>query len=176
MILLAIFLYVKSKYVITVERPGSKLSNETIWKYYHRICENKLVITNLYSIYKAPKVLKYIYMNENVKSILEEIKFIGLYQEDLLADIIILCEYFFKLHYNTLIGKYDSSTYLSIIMDIQKEILMLFDNTIYNIPSISTMLDIDNVDIFINTKKLQIHSITSRYIQILKRKYGFQFV
>jgi hypothetical protein len=162
-------------YKVYTENKGARgLRPANIWKYYKEICKNKMVLSDIYFVNKAPNTIKYILMNEDIKGILEDFHVISLYQEDLLADIIILTEYFCKVHFNVVIGKYDACTYSDILKDIQREILQKLSITIFNIPSISTMVDIPDINTYIDTKKRDLHALTNKYMNILKHKYNEQ--
>jgi hypothetical protein len=164
-------------YKVYTENKGARVIRPAnIWKYYQEICKNKVVVSDIYFVHKAPNTIKYIFMNEDIKGVLEDLHVISLYQEDLLADIIILTEYFCRLHFNVVIGKYDACTYSDILKDIQREILQKLSITIFNIPSASTMVDIPNIDTYIDTKKRDLHAITNKYMNILKHKYKQQCV
>jgi hypothetical protein len=146
--------------------------NEEIWKYYQQLTSKRHVsFSRVYAVDKGPKTIKYIFLNPRVKSIMEQLYFMRHYQEDLLANIIIYVETFFRLHYNVIIGKYDACRYIPIIKDIQIEILELFGHITFNVPKHSSIIDIPDIDKHIHKKQKELHAITTRYITVLKHKF-----
>ncbi len=145
---------------------------DTKWKRFNEMTQNKVVYSNsIYNIHKGPNKLKYIFMHKNLKSILEDIDFILKYQQDIFLDIIIYIEYFLKIHYYIIIGKYDTCTYIPILKDIQKHIVILLSTTVFNLPNKSQIVDIQDIDTYINKKTLEIKAILDKYMTILKHKY-----
>lgn len=149
-----------------------KVSSDIKWKKFNELTKNKVVYSNaVYNIHKGPDRLKYIFMHQNLKLVIEDLDFIMKYQQDLFLDIIIYIEYFLKIHYNILIGKYDPCTYIPILKDIQKHVVILLSTTIFNLPNTSTIIDIPNLDQFIERKTMDIKAILGKYMTILKHKY-----
>lgn len=143
-----------------------------LWAKYNNLVRHKTMTTPLYNIHRGPDKLKYIFIHGDVVSIIEDLDFIMKYQEDILLDFIIYIEYFFKFHYNVMLGKYDACTYIPILKDIQKQIINTLSQTIFNLPNHSTVVDIPNLDSFIAVKRRDILAITTKYILILKHKYA----
>lgn len=147
-------------------------NTDSIWKTYNSLVKDKLVFSkNTVNIYKGTSNLKYIMMHEDIKGIMEDLEFILKFQPDIIIDILILLEYFYKIHYNVMIEKYEPCSYVPILRDLEKEIINIFSTFVYNLPDISTTIAIGNIDEFMLVKLRDIQSILQRYMNILKNKF-----
>lgn len=133
----------------------------------YEIPENKI-----YHIHKTPRNIKYIKKNEDIKNIIYDLKFLQIYNKELYEKFISYFEYFLKIHYNVMLEKYDYRTYFSILKDIRNEILNIMKSIYFNVPKISTIIDIPDLDKYIEKRILIIQSITYKYMKIAYNKYS----
>jgi len=129
----------------------------------------------IFEIYKTPKKIIYIRKNEEVKKILYDLKFLEIYDKSLYEQIFSYFEYFLKIHYNVLIGKYDINLFFPILQDIRTEILNKMKTIYFNTPNISTIIELDenpNIDIFIEKQIAKVQAFTYKYMKILYNKYN----
>ena len=144
-----------------------------VWSKYEELITNRFVTNSKsYHVYKAPNQLKYIYIHANIRSILEELDFLLRFQPELLIDLIIMMEKFLQIHYNVMIEKYDACAYIPVLLDIEKDIINMFNGYVFNLPDKSTTLDIPDLDRYMQSQSKQIHAFTSRMITIAKKKYN----
>ena len=163
------FWYLRSK-----NRKGD--SSGVIWKKYNELTKDKIIFSkNTVNIYKGTSSLKYILMHEGMKSIIEDLDFILKFNPDIIIDIIILLEYFYKIHYNVMIEKYDACSYIPILQDIRNEVVNTFSTFVFNLPDISTTIDIPDIDSFMNTKLREIQSLLQKQLSIIKNKFGCSY-
>lgn len=150
-----------------------EVENESkmIWKRYSEMIKGKQVLNNhIFHVHKAPKQIKYIHMHRDLKDKLEDLEFILKYEPDLVLDIIIYLEFFLKIHYNIMINKYNIELYLPVLYDIKDTIFNLLSFSTFNLPSVSSIVDIPNIDEYIFIKRQDIHVLLNKYINILKHK------
>jgi len=139
---------------------------EKILDHDYEIPEDKI-----YFIHKTPRNLKYIKKNDDIKQIIYDIKFLKIYDQALYEKIVSYLEYFLKVHYKVMLGKYDFELNFQILKDIRIEILNSMKTIYFNIPNISTIIDIKNMDNYIEQRIIKIQSITMKYLKIAYHKY-----
>jgi Ca2+/Na+ antiporter len=132
----------------------------------YEVPENKI-----FFIHKTPRNIKYIKKTKDVQQIIYDIKFLKVFDNALYQKIITYLEYFLKIHYKVVIGKYDFELYFPILKDIRNEILNSMKTIYFNIPTISTTIDIKNLDKYTEQRILKIQSITLKYLKIIFHKY-----
>ena len=143
-----------------------------IWKRYEELCKNKRIVNdNVFLIYKGPESLKYLKRIEPIKTTCEDLYILINYEMDAFVDVLIYLDYFFKIHYKLMLGKYDACTYIPILMDIQKNIVNNLATFVFCIPMISNIINKGDIDLFMRQKITQIQSFTERYLNIAKKKY-----
>ena len=149
-----------------------KKQKPDVWIQYNKLVKDKRIFNkNNVSIYKGPSTLKYILMHKDMKGIMEDLSFILQFNPDILINVLILTENFFKIHYNVMIQKYDACSYIPILRDIENEILNTLSMLVFDLPDISTTIDIENIDTFMQIKIRDIQSLTQKYMTILKHKF-----
>lgn len=148
-------------------------STENIWTYYDNLISGKVVNSSPHTFRqtKAPKRLVYIHRHPNLVYVMEDMYVFRNYQSEILADMLILLEHFCKVHYNVMLGKYDVSTNVQVLIDMKHAIVRLFDDFIFNLPSISTVLYIQDIDQYVEERKTHVHGVLNRFLQILRNKY-----
>jgi hypothetical protein len=132
----------------------------------------EILDNKIYYIHKTPRNLKYIKRTEDIKQIIYDLKFLKIYDNALYEKITSYLEYFLKLHYKIMLGKYDYELNFQILKDIRNEILNSMKTIYFNIPNISKILDIKNIDNYIEQRIIKIQSITGKYLNIVYHKYG----
>jgi hypothetical protein len=133
----------------------------------YEIPENKI-----YFIHKTPRNIRYIKKTQDIQQVIYDIKFLKTFDSALYEKIISYLEYFLKVHYKIMLGKYDFELYFSVLKDIRNEILNSMKTIYFNIPTISTTIYIKNLDTYIEQRIIKIQSITLKYIKIAFHKYN----
>lgn len=147
-------------------------SKGSLWEEYEAMVRDKPVFSgSMFFLHKGPQRLRYILMNEDAKGVIEDLDFIRKYNPEVLADAIIYLEYFFKVHYNVMIQKYDPCTYITILQDVSKACLNTLARSTFNIPKVSTIIDIPDLDEYMEGKIRALQAIMESYMQVLKNKY-----
>ncbi len=169
-VIITLYIYINSDFYIEEKKIQNK--NVNFWKNIDSMIQDyTFVDNNIFAIHKAPKNIKFIKTNQNISNIIEKLEFLKIYQKDTYLKIIIYLEHFLKLHYNVMIDKYDACLYYSIMRDIKKELLNLMNSLYFSLPMKSNILDIKNIDEYLNKYIIEIQAITTNYISILKNKY-----
>ena len=134
----------------------------------------EMMVNTVYKIHKPLKDLRYIKSLKEMQETLYDIRFLMIYDKEDFIDLIVMIEYFLKIHFNVMIGKYDIQTYYAILKDIRKELLNAMHSAFFDIPQYSTTFDSPdlNKEMKIATKRLQ--AITYRYLKVLSHKYRDQ--
>jgi hypothetical protein len=134
----------------------------------------EMIVNTVYKIYKPLKDLRYIKTSKEMQQSLYNMRFLLIYDKEDFIDLIVLIEYFLKIHFNVMIGKYDVKTYYAILKDLRKEILNAMHSSFFDIPQYSTTFD--NPDLI---KELQhalkmVQATTYKYMKVLSHKYQKQ--
>lgn len=154
--------------------PKKNTINNSIWKEYSREIADRPVYNNFYNVHKGPKEIKYILMHPEVTQLFNDISFTRKYSKHLFLDILIYCEYFFKMHYNVMIEKYDPCNYVPLMQDIRNIIYDLMSEFVFVLPEISTIVDIPNIDKYVQFRTKKLDAILIHYIDIVRHKYYSQ--
>jgi len=144
-----------------------------IWFYYTHLVKNKHVLSsrNIYKYQYPPKSLQYIERNITVKSVFEKLYPIRVFDEHLIGEIIILVEHFLRTHYKVVIGKYDPQLFIQHLEDIAEEVDVLFQRFVYNIPNVSSLFDIEDLDMYVHEQHKIMMNLLQRHIRIVRNKY-----
>ena len=126
---------------------------------------------NIFGVHKTPKKLRYLRRNGDIKNILYDLKFLKIYDMESLSKTTAYLEYFLKIHYMVMINEYDYGLFYPILKDIRNALLNIMKSTVYNTPNISTILDIPDIDAYIQLRTLRIQSITYKFLKILHKKF-----
>lgn len=174
-VLMVVYLYIQSDFYKD-ERSKKERKSTDIWQTLTKDMQQyELLFPNVYDLHRQPQHLKYILMNPYVQQIIEDLYFVRIYNKATYIQMIIALEYFFRIHYNIMIGKYDVNMYLQTLLDVQKEVLNMLTALALNTAPVSLIIDIDNMDNFIQTKKRDLHGIMTKYIQMIRNKYKSHF-
>jgi hypothetical protein len=124
-----------------------------------------------YQVYKYPGSTKYSYRIKEYRALMQELEFVYIYDVEKLNHIKALGEAFFKTHFNVMMGKYEPGLYIGELHDFKNEILELMREFVYILPKVSTVVDIPDLDNFVEKKTLQFNELLSRYIRIVSHAY-----
>jgi hypothetical protein len=131
----------------------------------------QMVLETVYKLHKPLKSLRFIKNNNEATQLVYYLRFLMIYDREGYLDFIICLEYFLKLHFNIMIGKYDIETNFVILKDIRYELLNALQTSTYNIPNISKVFDGRNLDERIKTATMKVQALTYRYVKIVYKKY-----
>lgn len=131
----------------------------------------EMMLETVYKVHKPLKSLRFIKNNNEATQLVYYLRFLMIYDREGYLDFIIYLEYFLKLHFNIMIGKYDVETNFIILKDIRYELLNALQTTTYNIPNISKVFDGKNLDERVRTAIIKLQALTYRYVKIIYKKY-----
>lgn len=142
----------------------------------------EFVFKNIYPLHKAPKDLKYLRKDEQISTIIYNLRSLLIYDKYSYLNVVVLLEYFLKIHFNVLLGKYDPSLYEQILKDTCAEVVNTLTAMTINIPTISTVVEVpktfgvpnDHFEAYIAKNVLLLHAILKDNLKILRRKYGYK--
>jgi hypothetical protein len=134
----------------------------------------EMIVNTVYKVHKPLKDLRYVKSSKEMQETLYNMRFLLIYDKEDFIDLVVLIEYFLKIHFNVMIGKYDVYTYYAILKDIRKEILNAMHSSFFDIPQYSTTFDSPDLikELQLATKKVQ--AITYKYLKVLSHKYRKQ--
>lgn len=170
-LLMGIYLYSQSTFFLEDKIKEQKTSKELWREVQDDLRKFTLHIEDVYSLHKPPDKLKYIFMNPVLTRILEDLYFLRIYNNETYMQTVIGLEYFMKLHYNIMIDKYDACQYFPIVRDIRRNVLNFLSSITLNTSSVSRVVDIPNIDTFVEKRIRDIQGITNKYINVLRHKY-----
>lgn len=171
---LALITYATS-YVSSVDKRTAK---NNVLAYIQDI-ENKvvkhstpeMVLETVYKLHKPLKSLRFVKNNEEASELVYNLRYLDIYEHELYFDFIIYLEYFLKLHFNMMIGKYDIDTNYTILQDVRYELLNTLQSYHFKIPDYSTTFDGGNLVDRLSISIAKLQALTYRYMKILHKKY-----
>jgi hypothetical protein len=125
-----------------------------------------------YTIHKSPKTLKYLMKKDDFMNLIYDLKFMKIYDKSSYYKLISYINYFLKIHYYVVLEKYDFKLNFPILKDLRNDILNIMKSIHYNIPDISTILDIKNVDIYVQQRTKKMQGLTYKYLKIIYHKFN----
>jgi hypothetical protein len=131
----------------------------------------EMMLKTVYRIHKPLKDLRYIRTSRELQETLYNLRFLLIYDKEDFIDIIVMLEYFIKIHFNVMIGKYDVETYYAILQDIRKEALNSLKSSFFNLPEHSTTFYSTNLLGQMQQECTRVQAITYKYMKILSHKY-----
>lgn len=131
----------------------------------------EMMLETVYKLHKPLKSLRFIKNNREATQLVYYLRFLMIYDRETYLDFIVYFEYFLKLHFNMMIGKYDVETNFVILKDVRYELLNILQASTYNIPTISRVFDGKDLDQRIRTAILKLQAFTYRYVKIIYKKY-----
>jgi hypothetical protein len=126
---------------------------------------------NIFYVHKTPRNLKFIKRHNEFMHVIYDLRFLNIYDQALYNKLISYIEYFLKIHYKIMIGKYEVDLYLGMLKDIRSEILNIMKTIYFNIPNVSTILYIDDLDNYVETRIQKVQAITYKLLKVIGRKY-----
>ena len=126
----------------------------------------------IFAIHKTPRNLKYLMKKDEYVKIIYDLKFLKIYEKQLYYKLISYVNYFLKMHYNTMLEKYDYKLYFPILKDLRNEILNIMKSIHFNTPDISTILEVPNLDDFINKRTKLMQALTYKYLKVIYHKFN----
>lgn len=143
-----------------------ELENKVV---HHRTPE--MMLEHVYTIHKPLKDLYHIKKNNVFKEVLFRLQFLQIYEQQQYFDIVVMMEYFLKIHFNTMIGKYDYQTNYNIMEDIREEIINAMYSCYFNIPRYSKTFVSPNLEDALKKSIRMFQSITYKLLKIVRNKY-----
>ena len=126
--------------------------------------ESEIPEDKVFSVHKTPKNINFIKKFPDFQNILYELRYLKKYDKPLYDKIVTYLEYFLRMHYKIMIGKYDFALSYQSIKDVRNELLNTLKTIPYNVPEMSSFEK--------NTELIR--SITFNYIRTLFHKYPVQ--
>lgn len=163
------YFYNQNKQIVINE---SKNIITFIDKIEKNLLESRELWGNIYFIHKTPKKLIYLRKNKTICKVIYDLKWIEIYDKYSLYTCVAYLEYFLKIHYNMMWGRYSYSIYIDILQEIRNTILNTLQSVHFNIPRISKVVDIEDLHSYIQKRILIIQSITGKYVKIIYHKYS----
>lgn len=130
---------------------------------------------SIFFIHKTPKNLKYIKKTDELLQVLYDIKFLSIYNSELFYKLISYIEYFLKIHYKMMLGKYEFKIYYQILRDIRIEILNIMKSSYLSLPNISTILSMPDINNYMEKRIRKVQAVTYSYLKIICHKYNKPF-
>lgn len=124
-----------------------------------------------YQVYRHVKNTKYSYRIKEYKDIMDKLEFLYIYDDDQLNHVKSVCENFFKTHFNIMMGKYDPQLFITELHDFKQIALDLMREFVFVTPQISSIVDIPNIDVFLEEQTNKLNELLSRYIRIVSHAY-----
>jgi len=128
----------------------------------------------IYYIHKTPRDLKYLAQADDIKKIMYDLSFLNIYDTPSFERVISYTEYFLKIHYKIMTGKYDFGTYFPLLRDTRNELLNTMKAIYFTLPKISKIMHIDDLDLYLEDKIVLMQAKTNRYMKVLIHKQGVQ--
>jgi hypothetical protein len=156
------------QYVLKGSNEKNKIG-QTFSKHAESIQDIEIVIPNVNMLHKKPKHMIYIYHNEPIMKIINDLSFIKTYDNAFFEQIVIIIEGYLKVYYGILDGKYEDKKYFGMMLDMRNEVLSLLQQLYLNVPIyVKTKRENAHGIIEKNTRKIQ--SITYHHLKIISRR------
>jgi hypothetical protein len=135
--------------------------------------DHAFIFPKIYSLHKPPKKLQYLRKDSKIANIIYDLRKLRVYDNVSYVSMVVLIEYFLKLHFNIILGKYNADIYDQMIVDVRTEILNTMHAMLFNLPKKSTVISVpgDDVEEFLYDKILEMSSVTDTYVKILRNKF-----
>lgn len=131
----------------------------------------ELVLHNLYSIHTFNGKLKYVRRHKRIVKFIQDIKVIEIYDVPTFQRVIVLMENFLKIHFYIMIEKYQPSLNIPVLHDIHLEILNVLSQCIFIMPKVSKVLDIPDIDTYMERRIKDIDAILQNFEQMVTNKF-----
>jgi len=130
----------------------------------------EMIVESSYKVHKPLKDIYHVKKNTEVKETIYRLNFLKIYDNEQYIDVVVLLEYFFKIHFNVMIGKYDYKSNMDVLTDIKNEIINSLYTSFYNIPKVSKTVDAD-VEKELKFSIIKLQAIMTKYLRIAKHKF-----
>ena len=159
------------------QKQKKKNNNQSVYfdKVEKQLSGDKELNSSIYYIHKTPRNIKFIKQHESISKILYDMKFLEIYDTALYEQLVSHCEYFLKIHFKVMIGKYDFNLYYPVLVDTRNELLNLFKSIVLNVPNISTILEIPDINEYVNKRTRMMQGMTYKLLKLLCHKYNKPF-
>lgn len=172
LLLFVLFSYkstITKQYTVDIQNIEQYILNLEKQVVQHRTPE--MVLEHTYIIHKPLKDLYHIRKNTVIKGMIYNLRFLQTYEQQQYLDIVVMIEYFLKIHFNVMIEKYDYQTYHAILGDIRDEVLNSLYACYYNVPRYSKTYDSPNLEVQLKQSIHIFQSITLKLLKVLRNKY-----
>jgi hypothetical protein len=130
------------------------------------IHDSEIPEDKVFPLHKVPKKLSFIKKFPDFQQLLYELRSLKTYDKSLYDKIVSYIEFFLRIHFKVMIGKYDHKLYYPILKDIRNELLNTTKTIVFNVPNDSSLEK--------NTEHLK--NITYRYMKTLYHKYPLSHI
>ena len=137
--------------------------------------DHELPTDKVFTMHKTPRNLKFVKRHSEIKQLLFDLKFLQVYDKALYHRIVSYIEYFLKIHFKVMIGKYEVKLYLPMLKDLRLEILNAMKSMVFSTPHVSTIIDIPDLDVYISKKTKIMQAITYKFIKLICHKHHLPF-
>lgn len=126
----------------------------------------------VFLVHRSTRNLKYIRKQYHIALFIKDLDFLKIYQKEAYHKLVIYLEHFLKIHFNMMIDKYDTESFLPMLKDIRLIVLNIMSSLTYSLPYISTIIDTGGktMDDYIALKTQDIDAIMYNYIKIAAHK------
>lgn len=167
-------------YVTYTKSEKSRLVNANQAEFFSNmekeIQHSEFVFKNIYPLHKPPKNLNYLRKDKRLSKLIYGLRNLRIYDDANYITVIILLEYFLRVHFYVMVGKYDANLYEQLLIDTFTEIVNTLLSMTMNVPDFSTVVIIPGNDIeeYITHNALKIQGILRSHMNVLRKKYGYK--
>lgn len=136
---------------------------------------NVFVYPKIFQVHKPPTSLKYT-KKTSLADLLYNLRKIRIYDDVSFINIVVLTEYFLKIHFNVMLGKYDARLYRQVLYDIYEEICNIISATTINLPNTSTVTSVPTNDMHeYHIQEMMKYKATLRsYMKAIEKKFQYE--
>jgi outer membrane lipoprotein-sorting protein len=153
------------------EKKSANIASYITTKEKQIATDSEIPENKIYFIHKTPRSLKFLQKTQDIRQIVYDLKFLEIYDKSLYEKILSYVEYFLKIHYKVMIGKYEFDYYFPILKDVRNEVLNTMKTIYFNIPKKTRILDIEDMDSFVDERIALMQAKTYKYMKVLFHKY-----
>lgn len=167
-------------YVTYTKSEKTRRVNENQTEFFKKleteIQSSQFLFKNIYPLHKSPKSLNYLRKNRRISKFVYGLRKLRIYDDVSYLTMVALLEYFLRVHFYVMIGKYDPYLYEQLLRDTSTEIINTLLSITLNVPDVSTVIDIpgDDIEAFISHNVLLLRSILNKHMNILRKKYRYK--
>lgn len=131
----------------------------------------EIPLNNVFYVHKTPRSLKYLRRHRELCEVAYDLKFVRIYDRASFDKMISYIEYFLKVHYKIMLGYYEFRLFESTLRDIRIEILNTMKTFYFNLPTVSTIVNISDIDDYVEKRIRRVQAILYKFLKIAHRKY-----